>query len=76
MAKAISKVRLGSGHATPHNGLEDAFELRTGVVEFFEYVRAVDEGEILCLEVRHGLPFSMEIEQRPGTNPVPCTAHV
>ena len=32
------------------------------IVEFFEYVRDVDAGEIRELEVRHGLPFSMEIE--------------
>src|SRR5260370_37408066 len=28
------------------------------------FVRGVDDGAIRCLEVRHGLPFSMEIEQR------------
>ena len=37
-------------------------ELRPQVAEFFAYVREVDAGEIRELEVRHGLPFSMEIE--------------
>lgn len=32
------------------------------VAEFFSYVRDVDAGEIRGLEVRHGLPFSMEVE--------------
>jgi hypothetical protein len=36
--------------------------LRPQVAEFFTYVRDVDAGEIRELEVRHGLPFSMEIE--------------
>jgi hypothetical protein len=36
------------------------------VIEFFEYVRSVQQGEIRCLEVRHGLPFHMEIAQQPG----------
>jgi hypothetical protein len=32
----------------------------------FEYVRAVDAGEIRTLEVKSGLPFSMEIEMAGG----------
>ena len=38
------------------------FELKRQVIELLEYVRAVDAGEIRCLEVRHGLPFAMEVE--------------
>ncbi len=41
-------------------------ELRPQVAEFFAYVRDVDAGEIRELEVRHGLPFSMEIELQGG----------
>ena len=37
-------------------------DLRPQIAEFFEYVRDVDAGEIRELQVRHGLPFSMEIE--------------
>ena len=37
-------------------------ELRPQIAEFFSYVREVEAGEIRELEVRHGLPFSMEIE--------------
>ncbi|MBE7542238.1 MAG: hypothetical protein HS123_07715 [Solibacteraceae bacterium] len=45
--------------------LASGFELKSQVADLFEYVRAVDEGEIRALEIRHGLPFSMEIEHRP-----------
>jgi hypothetical protein len=38
------------------------FELKAELIEFFAYVRSVDAGEIRRLEVKHGLPFSMEIE--------------
>jgi hypothetical protein len=51
--------------ASPKNGGNrelGADELRPQVVEFFEYVRDVDGGEIHCLEVKHGLPFGMEIQ--------------
>ena len=38
------------------------FELKRQVVELLDYVRAVGAGKIRCLEIRHGLPFSMEVE--------------
>lgn len=41
-------------------------ELGPQIAEFFAYVRDVDAGEIRELEVRHGLPFSMEIELAGG----------
>ena len=40
----------------------EKLELKRQVIELLDYVRAVDAGEIRCLEVRHGLPFSMEVE--------------
>lgn len=40
------------------------FELKAQVAQLFEYVRSVDAGEIRTLEIKHGLPFSMEIEHR------------
>lgn len=46
----------------------DEFTLKRQVIELFEYVRAVESGEIRCIEVRHGLPFSMEVEHGPGAN--------
>ena len=63
--------------APPNTGksAEPNSELRQQVAEFFAYVRDVDAGEIRELEVRHGLPFSMEIElagakwRSPGGNP-------
>ena len=38
------------------------FELKREMIDLFEYTRDVDEGEIRTLAIRHGLPFSMEIE--------------
>ena len=51
--------------ATPNNSGKPelgAAELRLQVAEFFEYVRSGDVGEIRILEIRHGLPFAMEVE--------------
>ena len=38
------------------------YELKREAVDLIEYTREVDEGEIRSLVVRHGLPFSMEID--------------
>lgn len=42
------------------------FELKPQVAELFEFIRDVDTGEIRTLEVKSGLPFSMEIETAGG----------
>jgi hypothetical protein len=62
---AVRDVKFGSPVNTGRATNSDS-ELRAQVAEFFAYVRDVDAGEIRELEVRHGLPFSMEIELAGG----------
>ena len=57
----VRVLKSGSVERRPPAGATD-FELKNPMAAFFEYIRGVDEGEIRCLEVRHGQPFSMEIE--------------
>lgn len=59
--KTIRDVKFCSKANQPET-TGDEFLLKEQVVEFFEYVRGVDTGEIRVLEVKHGLPFSMEID--------------
>jgi len=56
----VQVLKFGAAESVPSDRAAD-FELKKSVAEFFEYIRGVDDGEIRCLEVRHGLPFSMEI---------------
>jgi hypothetical protein len=60
----VRGVKFGTETPTPPTSSGE-FDLKRQVVEFFEYVRAVEEGEIRCLEVKHSLPFSMEVSQHP-----------
>lgn len=62
----IRGVKFGSEESAVPQALPDEFDLKLQVVEFFEYVRAIDEGEIRRLDIRHSLPFAMEVAQRPG----------
>ena len=62
----IRDVKFGSHDPGTGKTLPVDFELKPQVAELFEYVRDVDAGEIRCLEVKSGLPFSMEIEMAGG----------
>lgn len=61
----VRDIKFGTPANTGGPAGKDA-KLRPQVAEFFAYVRDVDAGEIRELEVRHGLPFSMEIELAGG----------
>lgn len=41
------------------------FQLKRRVMQFIERVRSFQAGEIRSLEVRHGLPFAMELVSQP-----------
>ena len=57
----VRDVKFCARTSQPDTAAEE-FLLKQQVVELFEYVRGVDVGEIRILEVKNGLPFSMEIE--------------
>lgn len=58
----VRGVKFGSEDPSTSRALPEEFQLKRQVIEFIEYVRSVDAGEIRTLEIRHGLPFSMEVE--------------
>jgi hypothetical protein len=60
----VVKVLKFGAAESQHPSPSADFELKKSMADLFDYVRGVDDGEIRCLEVRHGLPFSMEVEQR------------
>ena len=58
----VRGVKFGSEDLGTSRTVPDEFQLKRQVTELFEYVRAAEAGEIRILEIRHGLPFSMEVE--------------
>ena len=58
---AVRDVKFGA-EAASERVVHPEYQLKRQVAEFFEYPRDVDAGEIRTLEIRHGLPFSMEVE--------------
>jgi hypothetical protein len=60
----VKGVKFGQREAWSQTP-SDVFELKHHIVQLFEYVRSIDSGVIRFLEVKHGLPLGLEIEQRP-----------
>lgn len=58
----VRDLKLGTERYEAVSTGATEFELKREAADLFEYTRDVDHGEIRCLVVRHGLPFSMEVE--------------
>jgi len=58
----VRDLKFGVDRQEPRATSRTDFELKREVAELFEYTREVEDGEIRALVVRHGLPFTMEIE--------------
>jgi hypothetical protein len=62
---AVRDVKFGVEAADTHLVTAD-YQLKRHVSEFFQYTRGIAVGEIRVLEIRHGLPLSMEVEREAG----------
>jgi len=60
----VRSVKFGNATSNQPELASGEFELKKQVADFVAHVRAVQEGVIRVLEVRGGLPFSMEITGR------------
>jgi hypothetical protein len=58
----VRDLKLGTERYAAVSTTATEFDLKREAADLFEYTRDVDHGEIRCLVVRHGLPFSMEVE--------------
>jgi hypothetical protein len=65
--KVFYDLKIG-GENTPRPELAAKdFELRRGVVEFFEHLARLQHGVLELVEIKHGLPFRLVIERTPVT---------
>ena len=60
----IRTLKFGADGFGPAQGYSEEFKLKRQILELIQFVRSVSMGEIRCLEVRHGLPFAMEVEHQ------------
>ena len=62
----VRSVKFGDATPNRPDNQSGEFELKQQTAQLFEFVRSVDAGEIRVLEVRGGLPFTMEIKFASG----------
>ena len=60
--RVIQKLKMGSEAGVRPEAARSDFLLKQQVVDMFQQMTEIANGEVLSIEVRHGLPFSMEVE--------------
>ena len=66
--RIVRKVKIGGENGPRRETVLPDFWLKQQTSEMLEAIAELGEGEILSIEVKHGLPFAMEVEQQPTSN--------
>jgi len=60
--RIVREIKFGGENGPrPEASIED-FALKAQVVELFRYMDELQDGVISCIEIQHGLPFRMTVE--------------
>lgn len=60
--RVVREIKLGAEHEPRRELEKEDFVLKSQVVELFEHLTRLGNGEVERLEVKHGLPFLIHIE--------------
>jgi hypothetical protein len=63
--KVVRVTRLGGESASTRPPNNDKFELKRQVRDLFAELRRLENGTVMRLEFRHGLPFLLETTRVP-----------
>jgi hypothetical protein len=64
--RVIQKLKMGGENGPrPEAGLQD-FWLKQQTVEMLRAIAELGDGVVSVIEVKHGLPYAVEIERQPG----------
>lgn len=62
LPKLIQKIKIGGENGPRPEFLQNDFVLKRQTLEMLDALIDVGDGKVLAIEVKHGLPFSMEVE--------------
>lgn len=61
--RVVREIKFGGENgARPEVGKAD-FELKAQVCDLFTQLEAMGDGVVRCIEIKHGLPFRMTVEE-------------
>lgn len=66
--RVVQKLKMGADNAPRPEAVLRDFLLKHQTIEMFQAIADLGEGQVLAIEVKNGLPFSLELEHRS-----PCT---
>jgi hypothetical protein len=64
--RIIQTVKMGGQNGPRPEADLDEFWLKQPVIDLFQTIADLHEGKILVIEVKHGLPFAVQIERAPN----------
>jgi len=59
----VRELKIGGNNDTREEHELDDFALKQEVRELFRHLRTVGTGRVLRIEVKHGLPFKLTVEE-------------
>lgn len=57
----VREIKIGGENGPRAECGSSDFALKAQVVELFSHLGALNDGHVICLEVKHGLPFRLTI---------------
>jgi hypothetical protein len=66
--RVIQKVKIGGENGPRTEFSSTDFLLKKQMIELVEAIASLGEGKVLTIDVKHGLPFAVEIEFAASTD--------
>lgn len=61
--RVVREVKFGGENGSRPEAAKTDFALKAEVRDLFAHLEAVGDGVVQCIEVKHGLPFKMTVEE-------------
>jgi hypothetical protein len=62
--RVVQTLKMGGQNGPREEASLQDFWLKQPLVDLLQTLRGIGEGEVLSIDVKHGLPFTVEIERR------------
>lgn len=61
--RVVQDIKIGAENGPRPESLIPDFLLKNQVIELFEHFDRLGEATVTCIDVKHGLPFKLVVEQ-------------
>lgn len=64
--RVVREIKFGGDNGPRLESAKPDFAIKVQIRELFSQLQALEDGVIPCIEIQHGLPFRMTIEETPA----------